>query len=139
MIQNLADALAPLKSLQRNALEAKQRAEFTVANRIAEQARAHAPGSLGSKISVIQTGEETIIDGGDELSAYVEFGTGNANVTANLIEFGSDPDMVAEAAKFFVSGKGTLASQPFFFPAIFENRDELFPELEKELNNEAES
>lgn len=130
MIKNIESALQPLKALQQGMQEAARRGELTVANRIAEDARAEAPGSLGSKISVIQTEEETIIDGGDELSAYVEFGTG-LNAEAYL---SGQPEIVKEEAiQFFVTGKGTLKEHPFFFPAIFAHEEEIIPEVEKEL------
>jgi hypothetical protein len=136
MIKNLEEALRPLRNLQAHAREAANRAELTVAERIAESARIAAPGSLGGKISVSQTGQETIIDAGDELSAYVEFGTGDTNVLKNFATFGNDPILTKEAKKFFVSGEGTLLAHPFFFPAIYEHRDELIPEIEKELQKE---
>lgn len=138
MIKNLNDSLSPLNALLKGAREAVNKAELNVANRIAEQARSVAPGSLGSKISVIQTGEETIIDAGDELSAYVEFGTGTATVEATILAVAGpsqDTDIIDEAYKFFVTGKGHGKSHPYFFPAIYEHREELLPEIEKELEN----
>lgn len=134
MIKNLEEALQPLRNLQAHAREAANRAELTVAERIAESARIAAPGSLGSKISVSQTGQETIIDAGDELSAYVEFGTGQ---NAETFLAGKPEEQVAEAKKFFVNGEGTLQAHPFFFPAIYQHRDEISEELEKELNGES--
>jgi hypothetical protein len=131
MIKNLQEALDPLLLLQKEARLAVRRGELTVANRIAEEARAEAPGSLGSKISVEQTEDETIIDAGDELSAYVEFGTGQ-----NAEDFlaGKPDEQVAEAKKFFVNGQGTLKAHPFFFPAIYRHRDEISEEVDNELN-----
>lgn len=134
MIKNLEEALRPLRHLQARAREAANRAELTVAERIAESARIAAPGSLGGKISVSQTGQETIIDAGDELSAYVEFGTGQ---NAEVFLAGKPEEQVAEAKKFFVNGEGTLQAHPFFFPAIYRHRDEIIEELEKELNAES--
>lgn len=134
MIKNLEEALRPLRNLQAHAREAANRAELTVAERIAESARIAAPGSLGGKISVSQTGQETIIDAGDELSAYVEFGTGQ---NAEVFLAGKPEEQVAEAKKFFVNGEGTLQAHPFFFPAIYRHRDEIIEELEKELNAES--
>lgn len=134
MIKNLHDALEPLARLKSSAREIVNRAELTVANHIAESARAAAPGSLGSKIFVTQTGEETIINAGDELSAYVEFGTG---INAEQFLAGKPDEQVAEAKKFFVNGEGRLNAHPFFFPAIYEHRDELIPEIEKEIEKES--
>lgn len=131
MIKNLDEALGPLNDLLKQVRPAINRAELTVAERIAEDARAEAPGSLGSKISVLQTGEETIIDAGDELSAYVEFGTGQ---NAETFLAGKPEEQVAEAKKFFVNGQGTLAAHPYFFPAIYAHRDELPEEIDKELS-----
>jgi hypothetical protein len=135
VIKNLNDSLSPLNALLKGAREAVNKAELDVANRIAEQARSAAPGSLGSKISVIQTGEETIIDAGDELSAYVEFGTGQ---NAETFLAGKPEEQVAEAKKFFVNGEGTLQAHPYFFPAIYEHIDELPGEIDKQLSELAE-
>jgi hypothetical protein len=135
MIKNLEQALQPLRNLQTRAREAANRAELTVAERIAESARIAAPGSLGGKISVTQTGEETIIDAGDELSAYVEFGTGTDNVEANFALYGRDPLIVDEAGKFIVSKLGNGTAHPFFFPAIYQHRDELSEEINKQLQD----
>lgn len=133
MIKNLEEALGPLRALQKGAKKAKSAAELTVAKRIAESAAVAAPGSLGSKIRVSQSSEETLVDAGDELSAYVEFGTGDINVTRNFAAFGDDPLLTEEARKFFVSGKGSLNAHPFFFPAIYRHRDEISEEVDKEL------
>lgn len=130
MIKNLQQALRPLLNLQKEARNAVNRAELVVANKIAEDARVAAPGSLGGKISVTQTGEETIINGGDNLSAYVEFGTGQ-NAEAFLA--GKPDEQVAEAKKFFVNGEGTLNAHPFFFPAIYRNIESLPGEIDKQL------
>lgn len=130
MIKNLTEALSPLLNLQKNAQRVIKNSELTVANHIAEQARTEAPGSLGSKISVHQNESETIIDAGDELSAYVEFGTGQ---NAELFLAGKPEEQVAEAKKFFVNGEGTLGAHPFFFPAIYAHIDELPEEIDKEL------
>ena len=135
MIRNLEAALQPLKNLQKNAKQATRQAERTVANRIAQDAASAAPGSLANKISVQQTEESTTVIGGDELSAYVEFGTG-LNAAAFLA--GKPEEQVQEAAKFFVSGKGTTKSHAFFFPAIYANRDDIIPEVEKELEKIAQ-
>lgn len=135
MIKNLNDSLSPLNALLKGARGAVNKAELDVANRIAEQARSSAPGSLGSKISVIQTGEETIIDAGDELSAYVEFGTGQ---NAETFLAGKPEEQVAEAKKFFVNGEGTLQAHPYFFPAIYEHIEELPDEIDKQLSDLAE-
>lgn len=130
MIKNLQQALKPLLNLQKGARQAVNKAELIVADRIAESARIAAPGSLGGKIAVSQTGEETIVNAGDELSAYVEFGTGQ---NAEVFLAGKPDEQVAEAKKFFVNGEGTLNAHPFFFPAIYRHRDELLPEIEKQL------
>lgn len=128
-------AVGQLKNLQRNADQARRTAELTVANRIAEEAKINAPGNLGSKISVEQTETTTTVIGGANLSAYIEFGTGDANVTKTLSEApeGFQAIMTEEAAQFFVSGKGNLSAKPFFFPAIFANEPDIIPEVEAEL------
>lgn len=132
MIKNLQEALSPLDQLRQEAREAVNRGELVVAERIAESARVAAPGSLGGKISVNQTGQETIIDAGDELSAYVEFGTGQ---NAETFLAGKPEEQVAEAKKFFVNGEGRLNARPFFFPAVYEHIPDLLPEIDQQLQD----
>lgn len=133
MIKNLNEALSPLSSLLHGVKQAKKTAEFTVATRILEDAASAAPGSLGSKIFIRQEDEETIIDAGDDLSAYVEFGTGTTNVEANLALFGNDPMMISEAEKFIQTRLGRGLAHPFFFPAIYRHQEEITEELNNEL------
>jgi|GEM_PF-3271683 len=130
-IRGIDAEIRKLQQLEAKVKEAQRVGEKKVAEKIASQAIAAAPGSLGSHISVSQTTENTTINGGDDFSAYVEFGTGEfaaaylANVPAEQVE---------EARKFFKNGKGRTPAHPFFFPAIYRNLPELIPTIEAELN-----
>lgn len=124
------EAIAQLTKLPELAEEARRRAELEVANIIANEARSAAPGSLGSKIFTEQSENATTIIGGNDLSAWVEFGTGNfaKEYVATLPKEWQD-----EAMKFFISGKGRGHAQPFFFPSVFRHRDDILAQVELEL------
>lgn len=128
---NSKQAIAQLENLMKNSKSAMRKGEKKVADRIVAQAKSAAPGSLGTKIYATQTEEDTTIIGGDELSAYIEFGTG---VFAEAY-LSTLPAEIAQEAHdlFFVNGKGTTFTQPFFWPAIFRNQDKIIPAVEAEL------
>ena len=98
-----SEAIAQLRQLEQGARKAMQAGELKVANEIAEDAKLAAPGSLPSGIYVTQNETETVVVGGEDIAAYVEFGTGTMNVRANFSVFKNDPLIVNEAGKFIVS------------------------------------
>lgn len=128
---NSEQAIAQLRGLLTESDAAMKRGELKAANLIADDAKSAAPGSLPSKIFVTQDETATTVIGGDELSAYLEFGTGNfaKEYVANLPE-----EVRQEALKFFVSGKGRGAAQPFFFPSIFRHQPDILIAIEEELS-----
>lgn len=124
-------AIEQLQSVLINSKSAMKKGEKKVADIIVEEAKSEAPGLLSNKIYNHQTEEETIIVGGDDLSAYVEFGTGEfaAEYTSTL-----PPEIQKEAYDlFFVNGKGKGRQQPFFYPAIFHNQDNVITSVDDEL------
>jgi len=129
-ITGIDKAMRDLQKLAEGAQRAQRAGEKRIADKIVAEAQVAAPGSLSGKINVTQTENTTTINGGDDFSAWVEFGTG-PNAAAFLA---SQPaEVVEEARKFFVNGKGTGAAHPFFFPPIFRNIPNLIPAVEEEL------
>jgi hypothetical protein len=123
-------ALRDLERLQKEAKQAARRAEKRIADRIAAEAIAAAAGSRKALIGVTQTENGTLIAGGDDLSAWVEFGTGE--FAARYLST-QPPEVVEEARKFFRNGKGRTGAQPFFLPAVYRNIPGLLPAIEAEL------
>lgn len=123
-------AIQQLQELDIKTRDAMRRGELKAAEIIANQAKAIAPGSLANKISIEQTENTTTIIGGDEFSAYVEFGTG---IYAKEYVSTLPPEVREEAIKFFVTGKGHGSPHPFFFPAIFANQDKIIEFVNEEL------
>lgn len=124
-------ALRNLQQLDAKVLQAKKRGELRAATLIANDARSNAKGSLGSKIAIAQNDITTTVIGGDNISAYVEFGTGDF-AAAYLSTM--PPEVKAEAEKFYVDGTGRIPANPFFFPAIFRNQDKVIEFVNEELN-----
>lgn len=122
--------IAKLNDLPKRAKEAMRKGEARFANIVVQEAKSKAPGSLPNKIGYLQANNQTDILGGDELSAYVEFGTGEyaAAYVASLPKEAQE-----EARKFFVNGKGKGRPQPFFFPTIFANQEKLLQLIDEEL------
>ena len=127
---NTKQAIAQLDGLNKKTREAMRKGEARFANVVVQEAKSRAPGSLPNKIGYLQANNVTDIIGGDELSAYVEFGTGEfaAAYVASLPKEAQD-----EARKFFVNGKGKGNPQPFFFPSIFANQEKLLQFIDDEL------
>lgn len=120
-----------LQSLERDVKAAQRRGELRAAEEIAASAKSLARGNRGSLISVSQTEESTTINGGDEFSAYVEFGTGPFS---EQYLAGKPAEIVEEARKFFVNGKGTMPASPSLFPAVEAGKGKILPYVEEELN-----
>jgi len=119
-----------LATLREQVRKAQRAGEKKVADIIAAEARQAAPGSLSSGITVSQTQESTIIDAGSELAAYAEYGTGD-HAAAYLST--QPPEVVEEARKFFVSGKGRTPPKPFITPAVMRHVNDIVPAVEAEL------
>jgi hypothetical protein len=127
---NHAQAIAQLQALAKGAQQAMKVGELKVAEEIVADAKLAAPGSLPSHIYATQTETETVVVGGPDISAYVEFGTGNF---AKEYVQSLPPEWKEEAIKFFITGKGHGAPQPFFFPAVLKHQDEILTAVEQEL------
>lgn len=83
------------------------------------------------RIEVKDSGFTVSIVTDNEISAYIEFGTGRY-ATSYL---GSQPQEVKdEAIKFFVNGEGTMPARPYLFPAYYRHREALIVELNKRLD-----
>lgn len=129
-INGMTAALSQLQNLPQQASERIQAAIDKTANNIVQEASAQAPGSLSNGISATPGNLSSLIDGGSELAAYIEWGTGDF---AKAYVATLPVDQQEEALRFFVTGKGHGRPQPFFFPSIMRNTPELLEAIEKEL------
>lgn len=66
----------------------------------------------------------------NEIAAYIEFGTG---AYAKEYLSGKPTEMVEEAMKFFVSGKGRLEAHPYLFPIYYKYKVKLMEDLDKRI------
>lgn len=130
-IKGLPEAQKQMKDLQAKVKLAKKKGEKRAADLIAADARSKAKGGLKAEIYVAQDDISTTIVGGDELSAYNEFGTGD--FAAQYLA-GMPPEMREEALKFYVNGEGKIPAQPFFFPAIYKNQNKVVEYVNEELS-----
>lgn len=129
-INGMAKALRDMATLQQRTEAVAQHVINKTANKIVQDAKSAAPGSLSTGIFSIQSPMQAQVIGGDEFAAYVDFGTGDfaKEYVATL-----PPDVQAEAMEFFVNGKGKGHPTPFFFPSVFRNSPQLLIDLEIEL------
>lgn len=130
-IRGMEAALRQTQQLEAKVKAAKKKGELRAATLIANDAKANAKGSLKDKIAVAQNDITTTVFGGDNLSAYNEFGTGDF-AAAYLAAM--PPEVKAEAQKFYVDGTGKIPAHPFFFPAIFRNQNKVVEFVNEELN-----
>jgi hypothetical protein len=129
-IIGFAQALKDLQALEEKTQRAAQRAINRTANKIVNEAKRDAPGSLKAGIFNVQSPMTAEIHGGDDLAAYVNFGTGQfaKEYVATL-----SPEQQAEAMKFFVNGEGHNPENPFFTNSVIRNSPQLLIEVELEL------
>lgn len=66
----------------------------------------------------------------NEIAVYVEFGTGDY---ARMYLAGKPQEMIDEAQKFYINGKGTMPAQPWLFPVYYKYRDQIQPEFERRV------
>jgi hypothetical protein len=127
------EAIAQLQSLEQGVKEAMKASELKIAKEIVQDAKSMAPGSLKNGIYFTQTEDGTEIVGGDNLAAYVNYGTGEF---AEAYTQSLPPDIRQEAYDlFFVSGKGHGHANPFFTSPVLLHSEELLPNIEEELKN----
>jgi HK97 gp10 family phage protein len=127
-IKGIQDALRDMQQLTAKVNRAKKVAELRIAERMAADARSLAPEDKGLLIAGIGTKQSetsTSVVSEAEYSAYQEFGTGP------LVQI--PQDLKPYAAEFIINKEGNTPPQPFFFTAIFKHKEELIPEVEKEL------
>lgn len=102
------------------------------ANDIAQQAISNVNDSLvGATINVQKIdGGYTVNIGSDfDMSAFIEFGTGNYVIL--------EPEYTSEYARqWYVNGKGTLRPAPFLMPAYRVGVNRFLVELDKELKRQ---
>lgn len=122
-------AIAKLQQIQQQSKEAMKKAEFTVVNNIALTAIQLAPEDTAQLINSIKAENSSVIVEAP-YSGYVEFGTGP--YAAEYVETLPD-EWKEEAFKFFVSGKGHTQAHPFFYPAVQQHQNDIYEEVEKEL------
>jgi HK97 gp10 family phage protein len=72
--------------------------------------------------------------GGEDIFAYVEFGTGQnfLNLVASNPQ-NYDSDVKDLARNFYKNGLGTLPATPYLFPSFFEERPKLIESLKKRI------
>lgn len=106
------------------------------ANEILQDALSRLPSGSGNvrasfAIQVTDNGYTATIFSDEEVAAYIEFGTGDF---AKAYLAGKPPEMVAEAIKFFVNGKGKMPAQPYLFPAYLARRDGIIDLIDNKIN-----
>lgn len=127
-ITGIQQALRDMQQLTNKVNRAKRVAEKRVAEQMAADARALAPqdkGLLIASIDVKQDETSTTLVAEAGYAAYQEFGTGPLTQVPQGLE--------SYAKEFFVNGEGRNLPTPFFFPAVFKNRDNVILEVEKEI------
>lgn len=82
------------------------------------------------QLSVSENSYTVTIFSDEEVAAYIEFGTGDFAATYLV---GKPTEMVEDAMKFFVNGKGTMPPHPYLFPAFYKYRDEIVNVMDKRI------
>jgi HK97 gp10 family phage protein len=86
-------------------------------------------GGLRASIRPLYKGKSGEVTVGVEYAPYVEFGTGSkVNVPSELSSY---------AVQFKGAGlrESNTRAQPYFYPAVFLNREKFYKEMDKSLNN----
>lgn len=102
-----------------------------VTNAIATSAKGRAKSeSVASTISAVKTDEGYAVTTQGEISAYLEFGTGNF---AKALLSTYPKDWTDMARRFFISGAGRMPAQPYLYPSYQEKRNELIKNLKEAI------
>lgn len=106
------------------------------ANSILQDALSRLPADSGAirssfAIEVTDSGYKVTIFSNEEVAAYIEFGTGDF---AKAYLAGKPKEIVDEAIKFYVNGKGKMPAQPYLFPAYLARRDGILELIDKRIN-----
>lgn len=70
---------------------------------------------------------------GEQWEAWMEFGTG-LSAEQILGRAGYSSEIKAQANNFFRNGKGRIIGDPYFYPAVFRNTDNLVSDMVDEIN-----
>lgn len=106
------------------------------ANEILQDALSRLPVGSGNvkasfKVEVTDNGYVCTIFSDEEVAAYIEFGTGDY---AKAYLAGKPQEIVDEAIKFFVNGKGKMPAQPYLFPTYLARRDKIVEVIDNKIN-----
>ena len=106
------------------------------ANEILQDALSRLPVGSGNvkasfAISSEDNGYRVTIFSDEEVAAYIEFGTGDY---AKAYLAGKPQEVVDEAIKFFVNGRGKMPAQPYLFPAYLARRDKIVELIDYKIN-----
>lgn len=115
-------------------------------NAVLEQGLIGLPPSIASTyhLEVSNDGYTVLIYTDSDLAAWMEFGTGTretvkTGTSAEEYLAGQPQEVSEEAAKFFVSGKGTMGAKPTFFPAWLRLKPEMVKEVQRRVDNLAKA
>ena len=86
--------------------------------------------SVRSTFNLIKNDLGVYLYSDEAIAAYIEFGTG-AYAAAYLN--GRPQEMVDEAMKFYVNGKGTMEAQPYLFPVYYKYKQEMLTAINNRL------
>jgi len=106
------------------------------ANEILQDAMSRLPVGSGNvkasfAIQVTDSGYTVTIFSDEEVAAYIEFGTGDF---AKAYLAGKPQEMVDEAIKFYINGKGKMPAKPYLFPAYLARRDRILELIDEKIN-----
>ena len=89
-------------------------------------------GRLRGSVRLVfsENGMRATIETDEVILAYIEFGTGDY---ASAYLSGKPQEMVDEAIKFYVSGKGTMPASPWLFPVYYKYKDEIPKEFDRRV------
>lgn len=133
--KSIVELSRQLKRLEKDVDKTVKKTLLEFAKRIYREAMADLPDGAkhlkaSFSVEVGDNGYRVTIFSGEEMAAYVEFGTG---LWARAYLAGQPIEMKVEAIKFFINGKGKTPARPYLFPAFYRNRDWLIPELDRRI------
>lgn len=100
-------------------------------NAIATSAKGRAKSeSVASTIQASKTEDGYAVTTQGEISAYLEFGTGNY---AKALLSTYPKDWTDMARRFFISGAGRMPAQPYLYPSYQEKKQAFINDLKKAI------
>ena len=115
-----------------NLQEIASRVIAEVGNETLQRAESMKPSEVEESGSVEFFDSGFVIKYNGDISAYVEFGTGEF---ARSYLADKDTEIKDEAMKFYKNGKGRTKTQPYLYPAMIWALDEIPKRIEKEVTN----